>query len=163
MGDAYVFEESLDSLGDVIPCDVELTALLAEIAGVRRTRRVVSWTKIVTRANDKRELGALYFATAVDLESHPMLAVLRDAGISSAVIRVGSDDALADIPNLNLAVRADGSLDGLRLALAMAVSPFDAVRFVRGSMRALKRLEKVTRSFCTERLGNDVSTPTARG
>ena len=148
MGDAFVFEESLDNLGDVIFCDAELTAKLAQIRGVTRTRRVVSWTNIVTRANDKRELGALYFATAVDLESYPMLAVLRDAGIAAAVIRVGSDDALANIPDLNRAVRDDGSLDSLRLAFAMAIAPFDAVRLIRGSTRALKRLEHVTRALC---------------
>ena len=148
MGDAYVFEESLDSLGDVIACDGELTTMLAAIRGVTRTRRVVSWTKIVTRADDKRELGALYFATAVDMESHPMLAVLRDAGIAAAVIRVGSDDALADIPDLNPALREDGTIDALRLAFAMIIAPFDAVRFIRGSARALKRLEQVTRTFC---------------
>ncbi len=143
VGETLVFDESVDRLGDSIRCDETLTAALSALSGVTRSRRLLSWTEVVSRAADKRELGALYFATAVDMESHATLAALSERGIAAAIARVASDDARSDIPDLRGAIRADGTLEPYRVAGAMLLRPLAAGALIRGSLAAMPKLSQL--------------------
>jgi hypothetical protein len=63
------------------------------------------------------------------------------------MVRVVSDDASRDLPALERAIRADGSIDVLRIAAAFVRSPRAAYAFIRDVRHALGRLTKITRTL----------------
>ena len=64
------------------------------------------------------------------------------------MLRVVSDDCASDLPNLNAAVNADGSLSPLALAMQMLRHPIRARHLIACSLRALGEL-----SAAAEELG----------
>ncbi|MBD2185105.1 phosphorylase [Planktothrix sp. FACHB-1355] len=100
--------------------------------------------RIIYSASEKRSLGKLYDSEVVDMEGFAALEVLSKGGFSVAMLRVISDDSQQDVPDLNSAISADGSLQSLPLAIGMLRQPIAATRLIRGSLRGLKVLEKVT-------------------
>lgn len=100
--------------------------------------------RLVYSASQKRHLGEVYDAEVVDMEGFAALDVLSKAGFAVAMLRVISDDLQHNLPNLNSAISADGSLQSLPLAIGMLRQPIAATRLIKGSLRGLKVLEKVT-------------------
>jgi hypothetical protein len=63
------------------------------------------------------------------------------------MIRVVSDDCFHDLPDLSAAFSPEGSLKPLPLAIGMARQPLAASRLIRGSLKGLSRLEKLSRQL----------------
>ncbi len=132
-----------------------LDAALAESLAARLVRSgapafaVVACTTdhVVTTRAERRALAERYDADVVDMEGAHLAAALGARRARFAMVRVVSDDASRDLPALQGAVRADGRLDGARIALAFARSPFGALAFVREVRGALARLTAVTRAL----------------
>ncbi len=124
-------------------CDASLGAVLS------RAQRVVGFTSphIVTSAFEKRILAERTGAHVVDMEGTPLAAALGARGIRFAMVRVVSDDAHRDLPPIDSAIDAHGTLRPERLAFAFARRPFAAVRFIRESLRALRSLERTAREI----------------
>ncbi|MBD2678160.1 MULTISPECIES: phosphorylase [Nostoc] len=100
--------------------------------------------RVISSAAEKRHLGETLAADVVDMEGFTALEFFNAAGVAVAMLRVVSDDCQHDIPDLTTAIDSDGSLRPLPLAMAMIRQPVAATRLIRGSLTALKVLEKVT-------------------
>ncbi len=102
---------------------------------------------VVTTRAERRTLAERYDADVVDMEGAHLAAALAAQGVRFAMVRVVSDDASRDLPALQGAIRADGRVDGARIALAFARSPWGAFRFARDVRTALARLTAVARAL----------------
>ncbi|MBX9257560.1 phosphorylase [Desmonostoc muscorum CCALA 125] len=100
--------------------------------------------RVIWSAAQKRHLGETLAVDVVDMEGFTALEFFNAAGVAVAMLRVVSDDCQHDIPDLTPAINSDGSLRPLPLAMAMLRQPLAATRLIRGSLKALKVLEKVT-------------------
>ncbi|MBW4643665.1 MAG: phosphorylase [Goleter apudmare HA4340-LM2] len=101
--------------------------------------------RVVWSATEKRCLGEAYKADVVDMEGFAALEFFQQVGVTVAMLRVVSDDSHHDIPDLTSAISADGALKPWPLALELIRQPVAATRLIRGSLRALRVLEDVTR------------------
>jgi nucleoside phosphorylase len=124
-------------------CDASLAASLSG------AQRVVGYTSatVVTSAQEKRALAMRTGAHVVDMEGTPLAAALAARGLRFAIVRVVSDDAQHDLPPIDTAIDASGTLRPGRLALAFARAPLAAGRFVRESLGALRALERTAREI----------------
>jgi hypothetical protein len=99
---------------------------------------------VIWSAAEKRRLGETWAADVVDMEGFTALEFFNAAGVAVAMLRVVSDDSHHNIPDLTSAINSDGSLNPLPLAMGMLRQPLAAIRLIRGSLTALKVLQKVT-------------------
>jgi len=126
-------------------CDDELTTVLRhklgeEVSGVRG----LTSDRIIVSAQEKRHLGQLYNSQVVDMEGFAVLEILSGAGVAVGMVRVVSDDADHNLPNLPSAISPEGSLQPLPLALGMMRQPIAASRLIRGAIHGLRVLQDVT-------------------
>jgi hypothetical protein len=77
------------------------------------------------------------------MEGYAFLSALEPAGVSVGMLRVVSDDALHDLPDLSAAMTEAGTLNPAKLALSMMTQPRNALRLIQGSLASLKQLENV--------------------
>jgi hypothetical protein len=68
--------------------------------------------------------------------------VLARSGRLAGVVRAISDDASSTVEGLDTTVHADGRTNVLGLLRWLATQRADAVRSIRGALRALKALEQ---------------------
>ncbi|MGH8000650.1 MAG: phosphorylase [Brasilonema sp.] len=100
--------------------------------------------RLISSASEKLQLGQAYGAEVVDMEGYAALEVLSRLGIAVAMLRVISDDAHHNIPNLSNAFNSDGSLQAFGLAMGLLRQPIAATRLVSGSLRGLRILQELT-------------------
>jgi hypothetical protein len=93
---------------------------------------------LVHDAAERDRLRAVSGADAVDMES----GTLARSGRLTGVVRAISDDASSTVEGLDTTVHADGRTDVLGLLRWVATQRADAVRSIRGALRALKALEQ---------------------
>lgn len=93
---------------------------------------------LVHDAAERARLRAASGADAVDMES----GVLARSGRLAGVVRAISDDAGSAVEGVDGTVHADGSTDVLGLLRWIATRRLDALRSMRGALRALKALEE---------------------
>lgn len=80
--------------------------------------------RIAVTTADKQALRLQTGADAVEMESGVIRTLCRERGISSATVRVISDDANTDLPmDFNQVSSADGNMNYLKLAVALVKSP----------------------------------------
>jgi hypothetical protein len=149
VGDVVLYEDCVDLVSalnrEAYSLDPELTARL-----YRRLQDKVTWgvgltsDRAIHLAEEKRSLGQQYGADVVDMEGCPVLAVLGEADMAVAMLRVVSDDCYGDIPNLTGVFNADGSLRSGALAASLLRQPLAGMRLIRGGMRGLRELQVVT-------------------
>lgn len=126
-------------------CDDKLTTVLRDKLGeqVARVRGLTS-DRIIVSAEEKRHLGQLYNTQVVDMEGFAALEVLSGTEVPVGMVRVVSDDAHHNLPNLSSAISPEGSLQPLPLAVGMMRQPIAASRLIRGAMHGLRVLQDVT-------------------
>jgi hypothetical protein len=95
---------------------------------------------VVTRATERVALAAAYNADVVDMETTHIARALAARGRPSLALRAASDDPSFDLPPIEDAFGADGTLRPLQLAGAFIMRPAAAVRFVRDVRQALDTL-----------------------
>ncbi len=121
--------------GDRIDCDPDFTTRLTErFAGRKTTFHTglgVTTNRVICSTAEKGRLHDTYGALTVDMESHAILKVAREAGLRTAVLRVVSDDARHDLPEMNAAFDADFNVRYLKMIAALVASPFDSARFLK--------------------------------
>jgi hypothetical protein len=74
---------------------------------------------------------------------------LHVRGIRVAMVRVVSDDAGGDLPDLRDIYDVNGALRPLALAVALARTPRLSLRFIRNAMRALAALRRTATRLST--------------
>ncbi|QUY43071.1 hypothetical protein [Acaryochloris marina] len=104
----------------------------------------VSCDRIINTTAEKRQLAQTHQADVVDMEGFALLSGLKSTQISLGIVRVISDDIHHDLPDLNGAISPEGHLQTFPLAMGMLRQPLPALRLIRGSLKGLKQLEKVT-------------------
>ena len=93
---------------------------------------------LVHDAAERDRLRAVSGADAVDMES----GTLARSGRLAGVVRAISDDASSTVEGLDTTVHADGRTNVLGLLRWVATQRADALRSIRGALRALKALEQ---------------------
>jgi nucleoside phosphorylase len=93
---------------------------------------------LVHDAAERDRLRAMSGADAVDMES----GTLARSGRLAGVLRAISDDASSTVEGLDTTVHADGRTNVLGLLRWIATQRADALRSIRGALRALKALEQ---------------------
>ena len=108
--------------------------------GVRGARGgvLLGGNVLVHDAAARDQLRAASGADAVDMES----GTLARSGRLAGVVRAISDDASSTIEGLDTTVHADGRTNALGLLRWIAKRRGDAIRSIRGALRALKALEQ---------------------
>ena len=108
--------------------------------GVRGARAgvLLGGNALVHDAAERDQLRAASGADAVDMESGPLARSGRLAG----VVRAISDDASSAVEGLETTVHADGRTNAFGLLRWIAKQRGDAIRSIRGALRALKALEQ---------------------
>lgn len=149
VGDGVLYRDCYDLSRHCCTTDTELTDTIN-----RQLRRVSTVTALtsdrpICQAAEKLHLSQTYSASVVDMEGYVYLEELQKQGIAVAILRVVSDDAMGDIPNLDNAIDRDGNLKVLPLAIAMLQQPIAAARLIRGSLIGLKVLQQVTTELFT--------------
>ena len=144
-GDVAVYQSVGDGTQRVGLDAVLAAALTAHVPGAVLSDAYTA-DHVVTSVHERGELARRYAAGVVDMEGTALAAALASRGVRFAMIRVVSDDASRDLPALGAAIRPDGTLDAVRVALAFVRRPRAALAFVRDVQRALRSLTAVARS-----------------
>lgn len=100
---------------------------------------------VVCRAQEKRRLHAQTGALVVDMESCAVAQVAATYDLPLLLVRVVSDDARCDLPDLNAGFDADYRVRPLGMAGLLAAHPVASARFLSNLRRALAELRRVVR------------------
>lgn len=148
VGDGVIYQTCVDGTqgGDVpMTCDEQIFLSLSQWCSETVIPVTgVSCDRIIHTATEKRQLAQTYQADVVDMEGFALLSGLKSTPISLGIVRVISDDAHHDLPDLNGAISPDGHLQTLPLAMGMLRQPLPALRLIRGSLKGLNQLERIT-------------------
>jgi nucleoside phosphorylase len=143
VGDALVYRDIRRADGEPLPLDARLTkALASRIPDSQSGVRAVTSETVLVTAQAKAALAERYGAGAVDMESFAMVERLQQAGVSVAVMRIGSDASTDDLPALDRALDGSGGVDPTALALAMVRRPLLGARLALNGIRALAALRR---------------------
>ncbi len=144
VGDVLLYHDVRHSDRSPVTLDGPLTEWLAArlLPRAQSGIRALASDAIVTHALEKRTLGARHGADALDMETFALAGPLQRAGVSLAAVRVGSDGAGDDLPDLDWALGASGHIDARRLALALLRKPRAGIALVRHAIVALRALER---------------------
>jgi nucleoside phosphorylase len=147
-GDVLLYASAQNAEGIPLSTDSELTAAVQQaIPSAMSGIRALSVDHIIARATEKRTLAEHSGCQAIDMESLTLLARLQSAGASVAVLRVVSDGAGDDLPDLNAALDASGNLDPKRIAGACLFSPLATLRMSIAAIHALRVMRSCFRSL----------------
>ena len=158
IGDIVLYQEcvyeSIASTRELQSSDRELTSLLHQKLKTTPSPplslvRALTSDRLIWEADEKRTLGQIYDAGVVDMEGFAALKVLGEAGIAVAMVRVVSDDCYHNLPDLTQAISPDGSLQTLPLTLGLLRQPIAAAGLIRGALRGLQVLQRVTTFLCS--------------
>lgn len=125
-------------------CDRQFTEILQNQLQSRVFTGIgLTSDRLIYSASEKLQLGQAYNADVVDMEGYAALQALSELGIAVAMLRVISDDARHNIPNLTNAFH-DGSLQTFPLTMGLLTQPIAATRLISGSLKGLRILEDLT-------------------
>ena len=125
-------------LGTVVLYDQPNLAQRLQVQSVQG----ITIDRVLCLASEKNQLARESKADVVDMESQWIVEYVRSLGGVVNVIRVVSDDAIGDLPDLSGAFDTSGDLRPLALAIAFIRNPIAALRLVRGALIALRQLEE---------------------
>ncbi len=103
--------------------------------------KALTTTIVITSETEKRSLHAETGCDVVDMETFWIMDFMQGRGIAVTVVRVVSDEVNGDLPDLAQVFDATGALQPLALGLAFVRKPVAALRLIRGSIVALRKLE----------------------
>jgi hypothetical protein len=148
IGDVVLYRATISISGRCLECDRELLAGLAEVLDLSNDA-VLALTspQVVFRSADKQQYRQQLGAVVVDMEGQIVQSLLAKRGIAVGTIRVVSDDSHHDLPDLSDAFDDRGQLQLWSLAKALAIDPVAGFRLVRGSLQALRVLDRVARQL----------------
>ena len=125
-------------LGTVVLYDQPNLAQRLQVQSVQG----ITIDRVLCLASEKNQLARESKADVVDMESRWIVEYIQSIGGVVNIIRVVSDDATGNLPDLSVAFDTSGDLRPLALAIAFIKNPIAALRLVRGSLIALRQLEE---------------------
>jgi Phosphorylase superfamily len=146
VGDRVLYQSCIDGRVSpcvpVLPCDESLLQALQERLNPSVTQVTgLMCDRLVHLATQKATLAQQYLTEVVDMEGYAFLQALRSTDMKVGMLRVVSDDAQHDVPDLADAMTEAGELKPLALVGSMVRQPRRALRLIRGSLAGLKQLE----------------------
>ncbi|MDB5042333.1 MAG: nucleosidase [Candidatus Eremiobacteraeota bacterium] len=141
VGDVVVYRRVVDD-GASYQLDAGVRDALASSLGANVVAACTA-NHVVTTLAERSALASRYNATVVDMEGTHLAAALATRGVRLAMVRIVSDDDSCDLPALERAIGADGSIDVVRIATAFVRSPRAAYAFIRNVRHALRRLTEI--------------------
>jgi Phosphorylase superfamily len=156
VGDRILYQSCIDGrVSHSVPplsCDVSLLKTLQERLSPSVTEVTgLMCDRLVHLATEKATLAQRFNAEVVDMEGYGFLAALQATDIAVGMLRVVSDDAQHDVPDLAAAMTETGELKPLALASSMIRQPRRAMRLIQGSLTGLKQLEGVIAQLFSDR------------
>lgn len=144
VGTVVVCHDFITPQGDRFSTDPTLAQHVASHLG--SGAQVVGYTsdRVITKAQEKQALGQQFEAAIVEMEGAIVAQTLAQYGINLVMVRVISDDCDGNLPNLDGTIAPDGSLKPLTLAQRFSQNPIAALRLIRGSITALRQLQKTS-------------------
>lgn len=122
------------SQSNKVDCDQHLTDFLSNSLQLDKITSVqgdgLTLPKVVCQAQEKLALAKEYKALAVDMESYQILKVAKEKHLPATVLRVISDDAQGDLPNLNAAMNQSGDVNNLKMIWQFTKHPILAAKFL---------------------------------
>jgi Phosphorylase superfamily len=132
-----------------LPCDKSLLQALQERLSPSVTQVTgLMCDRLVHLATQKATLAQQYPTEVVDMEGYTFLQALQSTDMKVGMLRVVSDDAQDDVPDLAAAMTDTGELKPFALASSMIRQPRRALRLIRGSLAGLKQLEAAIVELC---------------
>ena len=110
----------------------------------------ITWPRLVRDPHAKTELGSIFSAQAVDMESYWIARIADERGIPFLSIRAISDTASDPLPPFDTLVRSDGRLRARRAALYFLPRPWQLTtlfRFYRQARCARESLKVAVDCF----------------
>ena len=147
IGDVVLYRATISISGQCLECDRELLDILAGVFPDNDPVLALTSPQVVFRAAAKQRYRQQLSAAVVDMEGQTVQSILAERGISVGTIRVVSDDSYHDLPDLSDAFDDRGQLQPWSLAQAVAIDPVAGFRLVRGSIQALRVLDRVARQL----------------
>jgi nucleoside phosphorylase len=138
VGDTVVYARIADGTA-VIELDPDLVAACAG-AFDRAPVNAANVARVVSSAADKSALRAATGAAVIDMEAAAIARALHLRGVRLAMVRVVSDDAAGELPDLRAAYDDEGAIRPLALAAALLRTPGRSIRFVAHVIQALRAL-----------------------
>jgi nucleoside phosphorylase len=130
-------------------CDGELTDWIQRRLGKSvRVGTVVSCDRILCTPQEKQAIHKATQADVVEMEGSAVLTTLAPTPV--AILRIISDTHDQTLPDLASAIGPNGEIKSLPLAARFLQQPVAALHLIRGSLRALKRLEVLTTELFNE-------------
>lgn len=125
-----------------------------ELSVLGKVGFVKGWTsdRIICSTIEKQHLYQTYGVEVVDMEGFAILEALQPIGIKVTILRVISDDAQYNLPNLEGTISLDGKLQPIPLAVKMLQQPLPSLRLIQGSLKGLKVLEQVASEINTYKI-----------
>lgn len=146
IGDRILYRNCCNLAQDHLNLDQELTREIQQRLLLNLFTGLTS-DRPICRAKEKLKLGHEYNAEAVDMEGYAYIKELQRQNMSIAMLRIVSDDARGDIPDLGLVVDENGSLNSRQMAIAMIKKPLASIRLIKGSLIGLEQLRRVTKEL----------------
>ncbi len=97
---------------------------------------------VVCQAAEKRRLHAQTTALVVDMESHAIARAAQRSELPLLLVRIISDDAHQDLPNLNAGLDPNYALRPLGMTATLLSHPLATARFLRHLRQALMKLRQ---------------------
>jgi len=139
VGDVVIYTSIVDESGSETLDADEIARARTALPQARPVVAVMA-DRVITTAVERTALAARFGADVVDMEALHVARALRARGVRFAMVRVVSDDPLADLPPIEHAFDPSGAIRPLALALAFARAPVAAARFVRDVQTSLRVL-----------------------
>lgn len=148
VNDAVIYERCIDGVSGqsekMLSCsrDFSVGSLTDCVSSVIPVTGVMC-DRVISRALEKHQVGEQFQADVVDMEGFAALEILLSHVQSVSMLRVVSDDAMHDVPDLNDAFDVEGNLRPGVMTRQFLLQPLGALRLIRGSLSALRQLEKL--------------------
>lgn len=143
--DCYFLEEHQSNQINKINCDKKLTNFLCSSLQSQNINILqgygITLSKVVCQAQEKLLLSKKYNALAVDMESYQILKAAKEKQLPATVLRVISDDAKGDLPDLNATMNKNGDVNNLKVIWQFAKHPILAARFLVNLNKSISRLK----------------------
>lgn len=141
VGDGVIVEQVWNGYGpaEAHSCDLDITAWIEKRLGLERVVGVTC-DRVITKVEEKLELGDRYRASIVDMEA----AILAKALSNFAIVRVISDSCQHELPDISQSISSDGTVRVGVIALSFLTRPIAAIRLISGALRGLSALTAIT-------------------